>query len=91
MRASFRVVEVRRQDHPEPGTERREDHLGRHTWFSGDALTMADFQMSFAIEAALARGAKAADFPHLVAYREKMVSRPAYQRAVKLGGPVVMR
>ena len=68
-----------------------EDHLSRHTWFSGDALTMADFQMSFAIEAALARGAKAADFPHLVAYREKMVARPAYQRAVKLGGPVVMR
>src|SRR4030065_219314 len=32
-----------------------EDHLGKHTWFAGEQLSIADFQMSFAVEAALAR------------------------------------
>lgn len=66
-------------------------HLARHRWFAGDDLTMADFQMSFAVEAALARGGGAAAWPHLSAYRDRMTARPAYQRAVAKGGPVVMQ
>ncbi len=67
-----------------------ETHLGSHTWFAGDQISIADFQMSFAVEAALARGAVASRYPRLVAYRERMQARPAYQRAVAKGGPVVM-
>ena len=67
-----------------------EEHLGRHTWFAGEHLSMADFQMSFAVEAALSRSAKAEDCPHLQAYAARMRARPAYQRAVEKGGPVVM-
>ena len=67
-----------------------DEHLSRNTWFAGDDLSLADFQMSFAVEAALSRSAAAAEFPHLVAYRARMVARPAYQRAVAKGGPVVM-
>lgn len=67
-----------------------EDHLSKHAWFAGEQITIADFQMSFAVEAALARGARAKDFPNLNAYKKKMEARPAYQRAVKKGGPVVM-
>ncbi len=67
-----------------------EAHLGQHTWFSGEHISIADFQMSFAVEAALARGAKAGDFPKLAAYRDRMAARPAYQRAMAKGGPVVM-
>lgn len=67
-----------------------EDHLAKHAWFAGDRLTIADFQMSFAVEAALARGDRSGNFPRLWAYKQKMEARPAYQRALKKGGPVVM-
>ncbi len=67
-----------------------DDHLARHTWFAGDRITLADFQMSFAVEALLARGNDASRYPHVKAYRDRMVARPAYQRAIAKGGPVVM-
>jgi len=67
-----------------------EDHLGRNNWFAGDAISIADFQMSFAVEAAMARSANTAQYTKLAAYRERMVARPAYQRAIAKGGPVVM-
>lgn len=67
-----------------------EAHLERHVWFAGQQLSIADFQMSFAVEAALARGAEAARFPRLTAYKARMTARPAYQRAVAKGGPVMM-
>ena len=67
-----------------------EAHLGTHAWFAGEQISIADFQMSFAVEAALARGADASKFPRLAAYKTRMVARPAYQRAVAKGGPVVM-
>ncbi|MCF8179017.1 MAG: glutathione S-transferase [Sulfuritalea sp.] len=65
-----------------------ESHLASHPWFAGEHLTVADFQMSFAIEAALARGG--GNFPLLQAYKSTMESRPAYQRALAKGGPVIM-
>ena len=41
-------------------------------------------------EAALSRAASADSFPKLAAYKARMVARPAYQRALAKGGPVVM-
>ena len=67
-----------------------EQHLATHAWFAGEQLTMADFQMSFAVEAALSRVEGASQFPALMAYKKKMNARPAYQRAIDKGGPVVM-
>jgi glutathione S-transferase len=67
-----------------------EAHLAKHKWFSGKDISMADFQMSFPVEAALARGTEGGSFPQLQAYRERMVARPAYQRALAKGGPVLM-
>lgn len=67
-----------------------ESHLSKNTWFAGEHLTMADFQMSFAIEAALARTRKASACPKLKAYQQRMEARPAYQRGIAKGGPVVM-
>ena len=64
--------------------------LASHAWFAGPHLTMADFQMSFAVEAALSRTSHGASPGHLVAYRDRMVARPAYQRAVAKGGPVLI-
>lgn len=67
-----------------------EKHLETHAWFAGDSLSIADFQMSFAVEAALARSQRAKEFPRLAAYKAKMEARPAYQRALAKGGPVIM-
>jgi glutathione S-transferase len=67
-----------------------DQHLATHTWFAGDRITLADFQMSFAVEALLARGEDAARYRHVKAYRDRMVARPAYQRAIAKGGPVLM-
>lgn len=66
-----------------------EAHLATHRWFAGEHLSIADFQMSFAVEAALARAAQGGTFPHLQAYRTRMQARPAYQRALAHGGPVL--
>lgn len=66
------------------------EHLGRNRWFAGDGLSIADFQMSFAVEAALARGGDATRYPHLAAWLERVHARPAYARAVAKGGPVLM-
>ena len=67
-----------------------EDHLSRHAWFAGDRLTLADFQMSFAVSALMSRADAGAAHPHLKAYVRRMEARPAYQRALAKGGPVVM-
>ncbi len=67
-----------------------EDHLATHHWFAGEHITMADFQMSFAVEAALARANPGKPRPHLQAYLQRMQARPAYQRGIAKGGPVVM-
>jgi len=66
-----------------------EQHLAKNTWFTGEALSLADFQMSFAVEAALSRGTDTAPYPHVRAWRERVNARQAYQRALQRGGPVI--
>ncbi len=51
---------------------------------------MADFQMSFAIEALRSRSAAGGKYPHIDAYHQRMRARPAYQRAEAKGGPTLM-
>ncbi len=67
-----------------------EGHLALHSWFAGDRLSLADFQMSFAVAAMLARAEDAKRSPQLSAWLAKVEARPAYQRALAKGGPVVM-
>jgi len=67
-----------------------EDHLARNRWFAGGEITVADFQMSFAVEALLSRATSAGAPPHLSAYRDRIRARPAYQRAEAKGGPTIM-
>jgi glutathione S-transferase len=67
-----------------------EGHLARHEWFCGDHITMADFQMSFAVEALLSRATGAGAHPHISVYRDRIRARPAYQRAEAKGGPTIM-
>ena len=67
-----------------------EHHLSRHRWFAGPDLSMADFQMSFAVEALLSRADGLGDCPNLREYLARIRARPAYQRAEAKGGPVIM-
>jgi glutathione S-transferase len=75
-----------------PNIERQlrfmEDELARRDWFAGDAISAADIQMSFPLEAAAARGGlTAAAYPRLAAWLERIHARPAYRRALEVGGP----
>lgn len=63
------------------------DHLAKHTWIAGDELTAADMQMSYPVEAAIARASDIGDVSKLKAYVERIKARPAFQRALQRGGP----
>ncbi len=64
-----------------------ESELGQSAWFAGAAFSAADIQMSFPIEAAAARGGLDANYLRLQAYLAAIHARPAYQRALAMGGP----
>lgn len=56
----------------------------------GDALTGADIQLTFSLQAA--RRSKLLDaYPTLTAYVDRMEARPAYRRAVDKGGPFTLQ
>jgi glutathione S-transferase len=61
-------------------------HLATHTWFAGDELSAADIQMSFPLEAAVARGSELGDTTRIAALVATYQARPAYQRALERGG-----
>ena len=64
-----------------------ESELEKHLWFVADEFTAADIQMSYPIEAALARGGLDANrYPKLMSFCDRIHSRPAYQRAMARGG-----
>ncbi len=64
-----------------------EDELATRPWFAGDEFTAADIQMSFALEAAAARGGLDASRPRLMDWLARIHARPAYARALQAGGP----
>jgi glutathione S-transferase len=63
-----------------------EGELGKSTWFAGEAFSGADIQLSFALEAAAARGGLDQSRPRLMDFLRRIHARPAYQRAIERGG-----
>lgn len=63
-----------------------DDHLAKHKWFAGDALTGADFQMSFPLEGSKAAGLVTKEHSHINAFLKRIAERDAYARALKAGG-----
>jgi len=60
--------------------------LAGRDWFVGDALSAADIQLSFAVQAA--RMLYGLDkFPNLARFLDRIHARPAYRRALERGGP----
>jgi glutathione S-transferase len=64
-----------------------DQELSGRPYFAGDELTGADIMMSFPLEAASRRAGLTASRHHLWAWLERIHARPAYQRALKAGGP----
>jgi glutathione S-transferase len=60
--------------------------LAKSPWFAGADFTAADIMMSFPLEAGASR-AGAASRPHVKAFLDRIHARPAYQEALKRGGP----
>jgi glutathione S-transferase len=67
-----------------------EGHLAKHTWFAGERLTLADFQMSFAIATLVKLSGTTGQCPHIADWLARVEVRPAYQRGIAKGGPVFM-
>ena len=63
-----------------------EPHLVKNTWFLGDNLSAADIQMSFPLEASVARGIAGKNRPGITAWVKRVHARPAYQIALEKGG-----
>ncbi|MFY9350469.1 MAG: glutathione S-transferase [Sphingobium sp.] len=64
-----------------------ETELASRPYFAGETFTAADMMMSFPLEASRARGGLDGSRPHLIRWLEDMHARPAYQTALKAGGP----
>ncbi|MDZ7589623.1 MAG: glutathione S-transferase [Rubrivivax sp.] len=77
-----------------PNIERQldfmESELRKRPWFAGTQFSAADIQMSFPLEAAAARAGLNASRPRLMDWLKRIHARPAYQRALEVGGPYSM-
>lgn len=62
--------------------------LSGRDFLVGDALTGADINLCYLLEVATA-AQLISDYPELVRYLAMMQKRPAYQKALDLGGPIV--
>ncbi|MDH4283394.1 MAG: glutathione S-transferase [Myxococcales bacterium] len=58
--------------------------LSSRPYFAGDTFSIADIQMFYGVEAALSRAS--GEYPNMAAWRDRVTSRPAYQRAEAKGG-----
>ncbi len=63
-----------------------DNELSKAQWFAGSEFTAADIMMSFPLEAAAAR-ADGKSRPMVKAFLDRIHARPAYQAALKKGGP----
>ncbi|WP_166425386.1 glutathione S-transferase [Paraglaciecola sp. 20A4] len=62
-----------------------EQHLADNEWFAGEALSGADIQMSFPLEAMASRNISG-EYPNIAAYVKRIHARPAYQQGLTRGG-----
>jgi glutathione S-transferase len=64
-----------------------EGELAKRPWFAGATITGADIMMSFPLEAAATRAGARQGRENLAAWLDRIHARPAYQAALKQGGP----
>jgi glutathione S-transferase len=64
-----------------------EAELARSPWFAGAEFSAADVQMSYPLEAAAESGGLGRQHPAITDWLSRIHARPAYQRALAVGGP----
>ena len=64
-----------------------ESELAERPWFAGPEFSAADIQMSFPLEASVARAGLDQRYPRLQDFLARIHARPAYRRALERGGP----
>lgn len=68
------------------------DHVERavtgHDYLVGDRLSGADINMAYLLEVATA-SKQIGDRPNLIGYLERLRARPAYQKSIEIGGPMI--
>ena len=65
-----------------------ENYLAANAWFGGDAFSAADIMMLFPLNVATGLNlVDEAKFPNIAAWKEKVQSRPAYQRMLAAARP----
>ncbi|GAC1410998.1 MAG: glutathione S-transferase [Burkholderiaceae bacterium] len=84
VKASFIEPQIKRH------LDYMESELAGRDWFAGSAFSAADIQISFALEAAAARGGLDGSRPRLMSFLARIHARPAYCRAIERGGPYEM-
>lgn len=67
-----------------------ESTLASQPWIAGDSLTMADIQMSYAVQASLSRVPGAEKYTAMKAWVDRIEARPAYKKAIEVGGPALL-
>jgi len=67
-----------------------EGEIQKSTWFAGDEFSAADIQMSFPLQAAVARGGLGKQCPGLMGFLSRIELRPAYKRALERGGEFIL-
>jgi len=67
-----------------------ESTLTKSPWFCGKNMTAADVQMSFPLEAAAVRTNLQESYPKSAAFLKRIHALPAYQAALKKGGPYAL-
>lgn len=65
----------------------QEAQLAAGPYFAGAEFSAADIQMSFPVQAAVARGGLGPEFPRLSAWLDRVYARPAWKRASEKHGP----
>ena len=64
-----------------------EAELQRYPWFAGADFSAADIMMSFPLEAAARHAGLDESRPAMMKFLDRIHARPAYQKALKRGGP----
>ncbi len=68
-----------------------EGEMQQRRWFAGGEFTAADIQMSFPVEAYATRGGlDAKTAPATWDWLQRIHARPAYQKAIEVGGPYAL-
>jgi len=63
-----------------------EQTLAGRPWLAGENFTAADIQMSYGLQAGVLRAPGGQRYPNIYSYIERFEARPAYKKAVQIGG-----